>query len=54
MSLDHSHSKTFQELDMYDLDALLTDEERMIRDHVRSFVDGDVLPHGPNTPLRGR
>ncbi|MEE2828806.1 MAG: acyl-CoA dehydrogenase family protein [Myxococcota bacterium] len=44
MSLDHSHPKTFQELDMYDLDALLTDEERMIRDHVRSFVDGDVLP----------
>ena len=37
-------SSTFQELDLYDLDALLTDEERMIRDHVRSFVNSEVLP----------
>ncbi len=34
----------FQELDMYDLNGLLTDEERMVRDSVRDFVDRDVLP----------
>ena len=31
-------------LDFYDLDALLTDEQRAIRDTVRSFVDSEVLP----------
>ncbi|MCO4769656.1 MAG: acyl-CoA dehydrogenase family protein [Deltaproteobacteria bacterium] len=34
----------FHELDMYDLNGLLTDEERMVRDSVRDFVDRDVLP----------
>jgi alkylation response protein AidB-like acyl-CoA dehydrogenase len=34
----------FQELDLYDLDGLLTDEERMVRDMVRRFVDEQVLP----------
>ena len=34
----------FSELDLYDLNGLLTDEERMVRDMVRSFVDSDVLP----------
>ncbi len=37
-------SKKFQELDLFDLDGLLTDEERMVRDMVRRFVDDDVLP----------
>ena len=31
-------------LDFYDLDALLTDEQRAIRDTVRSFIDTEVLP----------
>jgi glutaryl-CoA dehydrogenase len=31
-------------LDFYDLDALLTDEQKAIRDTVRSFVDSEVLP----------
>src|SRR5438270_12287889 len=31
-------------LDFFDLDSLLTDEERMVRDSVRSFVDSKVLP----------
>jgi glutaryl-CoA dehydrogenase len=31
-------------LDFLDLDALLTDEERMIRDAVRQFVDDRVMP----------
>ena len=34
----------FSELDLYDLDGLLTDEERMVRDSVRNFVDAEVLP----------
>ena len=34
----------FQELDLYDLNALLSDEERMVRDMVRRFVDEEVLP----------
>ena len=34
----------FQELDLYDLNGLLTDEERMVRDSVRDFVDREVLP----------
>ena len=31
-------------LDFYDLDALLTDEQKAIRDTVRAFVDSEVLP----------
>ena len=34
----------YRELDFFDVDKLLTDEERMIRDTVRSFVDEEVLP----------
>ena len=34
--LDHA-------LDFYELDALLSDEERDVRDRVRSFVDQDVM-----------
>ncbi len=34
----------FQELDLYDLNGLLTEEERMVRDSVRDFVNRDVLP----------
>ncbi|MCP4868879.1 MAG: acyl-CoA dehydrogenase [Proteobacteria bacterium] len=37
-------SSVFAELDIYDLDGLLTDEERMVRDMVRRFVDEQVLP----------
>jgi glutaryl-CoA dehydrogenase len=37
-------SSAFAELDLYDLDGLLTDEERMVRDMVRRFVDEQVLP----------
>jgi glutaryl-CoA dehydrogenase len=31
--------------DFYDIDALLEPEERMIRDGVREFVRGELLPH---------
>ena len=35
---------SFQELDYCDVDSLLTDEEKMIRDTVRAFVTDEVLP----------
>jgi len=44
MNTPHELSRSFQELDLYDLNSLLTDEERMIRDHVRNFVNSEVLP----------
>jgi hypothetical protein len=34
----------FQGVDYYDLDALLTEEQRMIRDTVREWVDDNLLP----------
>ncbi len=34
----------FEDLDLYHLDALLSDEERMVRDTVRSWVRERVLP----------
>jgi glutaryl-CoA dehydrogenase len=37
-------SAAFQELDLYNVDALFTEEERLVRDSVRRFVDEEVLP----------
>ncbi len=37
-------SAVFQELDIYDVNALLTEEERLVRASVRRFVDEEVLP----------
>jgi len=34
----------YEELDLYALDALYTEEERLVRDSVRRFVDDQVLP----------
>ena len=34
----------FQGLDFYDLDAELTEEERLVRDNVRRMVDEEVIP----------
>ena len=31
-------------VDFYDLNELLTEEERMVRDTVRAFVDAKILP----------
>jgi glutaryl-CoA dehydrogenase len=39
--------------DYYQLDDLLTDDERMVRDTVRRFVDREVLPHIGGWWLRG-
>jgi glutaryl-CoA dehydrogenase len=35
---------TTRNVDYYDLDASLTDEERLVRDNVRQFVDREILP----------
>jgi glutaryl-CoA dehydrogenase len=38
------HMQAFTELDLYAVDALYTEEERLVRDSVRRFVDDRVLP----------
>jgi glutaryl-CoA dehydrogenase len=35
----------YEALDFYDIDSLLTEEERMIRDAVRDWVDENVIPN---------
>jgi glutaryl-CoA dehydrogenase len=35
----------YEALDFYDIDSLLTDEERMVRDAVRDWVDENVIPN---------
>ncbi len=34
----------FQALDFYNVDGLLSDEERMVRDTVREFIDAEFMP----------
>ena len=41
----------FKGVDFYRIDDLLTDEERMVRDTVRRFVDDRVLPIIDNIDL---
>jgi glutaryl-CoA dehydrogenase len=36
--------KKFRGVDLYDLDPLLSDEERLVRQTVREFVDAELLP----------
>jgi len=36
--------KKFRGVDLYELDPLLSDEERMVRQTVREFVDAELLP----------
>ncbi|MDZ7707204.1 MAG: acyl-CoA dehydrogenase family protein [Trueperaceae bacterium] len=46
MNATAPESKTSRELqDFYEIDALHTPEERMIRDSVREFVRSELLPH---------
>ena len=35
----------FSAFDFYAVDALLTEEERIVGDTVRAFVEAEVLPH---------
>ena len=41
--------KSFPGVDFMDFDALLTDEQRLIRDTVRQFVDEKVKPSSSST-----
>ena len=51
--LQHIHERAiagafmekFEGLDFYDIESLLTEEEIMIRDMVRDYVDEEVIPH---------
>ena len=43
----------YEALDFYDVDSLLTDEERMIRDAVRDWVDESVIPKIENACREG-
>jgi len=36
--------KAFEELDLYNVEALYSEEQRMVRDSVRRFVDAQLLP----------
>jgi glutaryl-CoA dehydrogenase len=36
--------KKFRGVDLYDIDPLISDEERMVRQTVREFVDAELLP----------
>ena len=44
----------FQGVDFYQVDGLLTEEERAVRDTVRSWVDDHVLPIIAEHYLEGR
>jgi alkylation response protein AidB-like acyl-CoA dehydrogenase len=44
LGVDEARMRKFEGVDFYSLDELLTEEERMIRDTVRSWVDERVLP----------
>ena len=37
-------ARSFKALDLFDIDALLSEEERLVRDTVRAFVSDKVLP----------
>jgi len=39
-----SPMKKFQGIDYYDIDSLLSEEERMVRDTVREWVDDNLMP----------
>jgi glutaryl-CoA dehydrogenase len=45
---------SFQAVDFYDIDSLLTEEERAVRDTVRDWVDEEVLPIISEHYLEGR
>ena len=37
-------AEKFQGVDFYDVDSLLSEEERMVRDMTREWVEGQILP----------
>jgi glutaryl-CoA dehydrogenase len=44
----------FQGVDFYDIDSLLTEEERMVRDTIREWVEEQVLPVIPGAYVEAR
>src|SRR5690242_10320014 len=42
--LEASMAPKFQGVDFYDVDGLLSEEERAVRDTVRSWVDDNLIP----------
>ena len=40
-----AENMAYEALDFYDIDSLLTEEERMVRDMVRDWVEDRVLPN---------
>ncbi len=44
----------FQGVDFYDVDSLLSEEERMVRDTIREWVEEKVLPIISDAYTRGR
>ena len=44
---------TIKPTDFYGIEELLSDDERMVRDTVRRFVDREVMPHIGDWWLRG-
>ena len=44
----------FQGVDFYQIDGLLSEEERAVRDLVRDFVDNEVLPIIEECAYEGR
>src|SRR4051794_1142913 len=43
-TIEGAPMKAYESLNYMDEDSLLTDEERMIRDSVREFVSGEIIP----------
>ena len=43
----------YEALDFYEVDSLLSDEERMVRDMVRDWVDEEVIPKIENACREG-
>ena len=43
----------YEALDFYDVDSLLSEEERMVRDMVRDWVDEEVIPNIENACREG-
>ena len=43
----------YEALDFYDVDSLLSEEERMVRDMVRDWGDEEVIPNIENASREG-
>ena len=46
-----ARAMAYEAPDFFDADGLLTDEERAVRDTVRSFVEERIIPVAPMAPI---